>query len=78
MASLEIYTPEKTTSLSLSPFRLLQLSRPTTHCKFVRQGDTVHLLVYLNTHAETPFLRVHAGSLYRAAKVFLANEPRIS
>nr|PME45182.1 hypothetical protein BCV36_02270 [Vibrio cyclitrophicus]PME54061.1 hypothetical protein BCV37_22870 [Vibrio cyclitrophicus] len=77
MFDAELYTPEKTTSLSLPPLRLLQLSRPTTYCKFVRQGENVHLLVYLNTHAEIPFLRVPADSLYRAARSFIRNEKEL-
>lgn len=75
MASLEIYTPEKTLSLSaFSATRLLQIARPTTKCKFVRQGDTVHLLVFLNDFSGVPFLRVPADALYRAAKRFVVNE----
>ncbi|PMH66748.1 hypothetical protein BCU23_21605 [Vibrio splendidus] len=78
MFDAELYTPEKTTSLSLPPFRLLQLSRPTTRCKFVRQGDSVHLLIYLHRHADIPFLRVPADSLYRAARAFIAYDKTIS
>ncbi|ENY2596948.1 hypothetical protein ACFW00_003342 [Vibrio cholerae] len=72
MASLKIYNPEQTKCLTtpndLDP---LYHSRPATRCKFVRQGDTFHLLVYLTTQCEVHFLRVSADHLYHAANAFV-------
>ncbi|MBY7839636.1 hypothetical protein KW460_21655 [Vibrio fluvialis] len=72
MASLEIYNPQETkyltSSMSLEP---LHHSRPATRVRFVRQGDTFHLLVYLHTDAGTPFLHVPAEHLYHAANAFV-------
>ncbi len=79
MESVNVYSPNSTASLStLKARQLLQLSRPTHHCKFVRQGDIVHLLVYLNGDYQLPFLRVPISSLHRAAKGFIEYEKAIS
>lgn len=71
--AIQIFDSNQTVSLStFSPMRLLQLSRPTTKCKFVRQGDTIHLLVFMNDFSDVPFLRISADSLYRAARSFMS------
>ncbi|MFW7525320.1 hypothetical protein ACODM8_14455 [Vibrio ostreicida] len=78
MASVELYNPqEPTPSSALSNLQLLQLTRPSYKCRFVRQGDTFHLLVYLNQHAKIPFLRVPADSLYQSALEFIGYENAI-
>ncbi len=75
MASVELYNPQESKSSSaLSTLQLLQLTRPSYKCRFVRQGDTFHLLVYLNQHAKVPFLRVPADSLYQSAMEFIGYE----
>ncbi|HHI5024605.1 TPA: hypothetical protein ACP5VK_003682 [Vibrio parahaemolyticus] len=76
---IEIFNSNHTVSLNtLSPMRLLQLSRPTTKCKFVRYGDTVQLLVFLNDYSEFPFLRIPADALYNAVKRYVDHEKAIS
>ncbi|QIA63315.1 hypothetical protein GT360_07220 [Vibrio astriarenae] len=68
MAALDFSLPENTASLdSLTDIQLLQRSFPTTKCRFVRQGDIVHLLVYLNAYCDVPFLRVSTDVLYDEA-----------
>ncbi|MCW8336370.1 hypothetical protein [Vibrio paucivorans] len=75
MDSLKVFDPYDTTSLTLfSPLALLKASRPTTKCRFVRHGDTVHLLVFMNHTSDVPFLRLPADSLYKAAKAFMSAE----
>lgn len=68
--SVDIYNPNSTHSLELSDFRLLQLSRPTHKTRFVRNGEDIHLLVYLSAHHQIPFVRVPIESLVRAIKKY--------
>lgn len=73
MASVnQSLTPNKESSF-LSPSKLLQLSRPSFKCEFVRQGDRLHLLIYLNSYCKVPFIRVPSDAIYRAAKRFLSD-----
>ncbi|MDN3610038.1 hypothetical protein ACFFUP_16035 [Vibrio ostreicida] len=75
MASVELYNPQEPQSpQALSTLQLLQLTRPSCKCRFVRQGDTFHLLVFINEDSNVPILRVPVESIYYAMKGFQANE----
>jgi len=75
MASAEIYNPQQNTAFpALSSYELLQLTRPSSKCRFVRQGDTFHLLVFINEDANLPLLRIPAESIYHAMRGFQAHE----
>ncbi len=65
--SVHIQNNVPTASLDLSDFRLMQLSRPSHSVRFVRYGDSVQLLVFMNRYSEVPFLRVPLDTLYSAA-----------
>lgn len=65
--SVQLFNNVPTASLKLSDFRLMQLSRPSHSVRFVRHGDSVQLLVFMNGFSEVPFLRVPVDSLYLAA-----------
>ncbi len=75
MASLKIYNPQETKCLTSSmSLESLHHSRPATRVRFVRQGNTFHLVVYLHNDAGSPFLHVPAEHLYRAANRFVKEQ----
>lgn len=68
MDSVSIYDPKISTNLNFSDFDFLKLSRPTHKIKFVRHGDGVQLLVFLDEDKEIPFVRVPIDVLLNGAK----------
>ncbi|WP_419237599.1 hypothetical protein ACN08P_19835 [Photobacterium leiognathi subsp. mandapamensis] len=46
---------------------LFSFTRPSYKTKFVRRGDELHLLVYINHHSKYPFIRIPISELHRAA-----------
>ncbi|MDP2571670.1 hypothetical protein Q8W40_05725 [Vibrio penaeicida] len=73
MSAVQYYTPDTASTHHLSTSRLMQLTRPTGKTRFVKRGDEVHLLVFLDDGQELPFLRVSVDSLMKAAAHYEAS-----
>ena len=51
-------------------FDLLTFTRPSFKTEFIKHGDDVYLLVYLNSFSEYPFIRVPVSELQRSSLCF--------
>lgn len=70
----KILQKNHTLNINLVP-DLLTVTRTSYKTKFIKHGEDVYLLVYLNEFSESPFIRVPVSELYRAAKTFTNRLP---
>lgn len=50
---------------------LLTITRTSHKTKFIKHGEDVYLLVYLNDFAEHPFIRVPVSELHDSASLYM-------
>lgn len=50
---------------------LLNITRTTYKTDFIKHGEDVYLLVYLNEFSDYPFVRVPVSELHRSAAFFM-------
>ena len=50
---------------------LLTITRTTYKTQFIKHGEDVYLLVYLNEFSDYPFIRVPVSELHHSASLFM-------
>ncbi|HCG9302871.1 TPA: hypothetical protein NJ693_003631 [Vibrio parahaemolyticus] len=71
MALVSQFAPNSSdTNPVFSELEVLQRTRPTYKTRFVKRGDEFHLLVYVNSDQELPFVRISSDVLIQAAKAY--------
>jgi hypothetical protein len=76
MGNVSIYqSKQQVNAVALSDVHLLQLTNPSHKVKFVKNGEDVHLLVYLHDCHDLPFMRVPVEILLNSAREYERKHP---
>lgn len=75
--SIQIFSPHNeilqknhTLDTDLVP-DLLTITRTSYKTKFIKHGEDVYLLVYLNSYSQYPFIRVPVSELHDSASLYM-------